>query len=238
MQPLPSDRPHKLTPEIFNSLFKQPPISASIADNNRRFYPPREDMRPSDLFSIQWNVCTVPGRRFIRTNNRQQVLMFIDGACSNNGTPSARAGCGIVYTSIHDSQGISHALEVDGVPHTSNRAELRAAILALGMRVWCGEGFNSVILACDSEYVVKGACEWLHKWVNNGWKTSGGTAVKNRDLWEELLKAMRKLERLGVLVQFWLIPRECNEADGYAKTAANVSILSLSFSTSIGHPLC
>jgi ribonuclease HI len=91
---------------------------------------------------------------------------------------------------------------MDGVSHTHNRAELRAAVLALGMRLWCGEGFTSVVLACDSEYIVKGACEWSNKWVKNGRKTSGGIAVKNRDLWEELLRAMRKLEHLDVLVQF------------------------------------
>ena len=41
--------------------------------------------------------------------------------------------------------------------------------------------------------------------------------VENQDLWEMLLAALRKQDEWGVLVQFWLIPREQNEADPYAK---------------------
>lgn len=102
-------------------------------------------------------------------------------------------------------------------PETSNRAELRAAIVALGLRVWNGEGFDKVVLACDSEYVVKGISEWVPKWKTNGWRTSQGTPVENRDLWEALLAALSEQDDRGVLVRFWLIPREQNEADAYAK---------------------
>jgi ribonuclease HI len=147
------------------------------------------------------------------------MLMFIDGACSNNGQVGARGGCGVVFTSIHEAKPITFPLENDGTPHTSNRAELRAALVALGLRVWNGEGFNNVILACDSEYVVLGASQRLDRWVRTGWVTRNGTPVKNRDLWEALLEEMRKQESYGVHVQFWLIPREWNEADQYAKKA-------------------
>ncbi|KAF8537439.1 ribonuclease H-like domain-containing protein [Trichophaea hybrida] len=204
-----------------NEYFSLPPISPSIADNNRRFYPPcaRTDTHPTQLFTVRYNGCTVPGYRFIRTTNPKQMLMFIDGACSNNGTPEARGGCGVVYSSTHWAKGISHPLEIDGTPHTSNRAELRAAILALGLRVWYGEGFDSVVLACDSEYVVKGVTERLNVWAQNGWETARGTDVKNKDYWQALLNAMRELESHRVLVQFWQIPRLWNEADEYAKKA-------------------
>ncbi|KAA8913478.1 ribonuclease H-like domain-containing protein [Sphaerosporella brunnea] len=214
VQALPAGRPDYLH---FPHLYRYPAVETSYADGNRRFFPPRENMRPIELFAVRYNVCTVPGFRFIRTNNRQQMLMFIDGACSNNGNPEACGGCGVVYTSTHFRSGIAYPLEKDGTQHTNNRAVLRAAILALEMRLWNGEGFNKVVLACDSEYVVKGVSEWLSEWVINGWKTSDGTAVKNKDLWEILLETLRRQESRGVLVQFWLIPREWNEADEYAK---------------------
>lgn len=139
--------------------------------------------------------------------------MFIDGACSNNGTPQARAGYGVKWGPNNYS---SHRLEGTG-PETSNRAELRAAIVALGLRVWNGEGFDKVVLACDSEYVVKGISEWMPKWKGNGWQTSQRTPVENRDLWEALLAALSEQDDQGVLVQFWLISRKDNEADAYAK---------------------
>ncbi|TGZ78671.1 hypothetical protein EX30DRAFT_373684 [Ascodesmis nigricans] len=64
--------------------------------------------------------------------------------------------------------------------------------MSLGMRYWPGEGFNNIVLVCDSEHVVKGITEWAPKW----------------------------MERDEALVQFWRIPRDLNEEDPYAKEAA------------------
>jgi ribonuclease HI len=43
-----------------------------------------------------------------------------------------------------------------------------------------------VILITDSQYVRQGITEWMPGWVRKNWKTAGGGAVKNRDLWERL----------------------------------------------------
>jgi ribonuclease HI len=50
-----------------------------------------------------------------------------------------------------------------------------------------GGGFSTLVIATDSDYVVKGATEWVSSWIRKGWKTAKGTAVQNRDLWEALL---------------------------------------------------
>jgi len=147
------------------------------------------------------------------------MLMFIDGASSENGTPHAKAGCGVVFAPSTRHPGISHRLELDGHPQTSGRAELRAAVLALGLRNWFGEGYSSVVLATNSEYVVGGACGWILKWRINGWVTSQGKEVANKDLWELLEIRMRELEEYGTQVMLWKIPRAWNEADALAKAA-------------------
>lgn len=42
-------------------------------------------------------------------------------------------------------------------------------------------------LYSDSAYLVNGLRQgWLDKWVRNGWRTSRGRPVENRDLWERL----------------------------------------------------
>ena len=42
----------------------------------------------------------------------------------------------------------------------------------------------------DSKYVVSAFNEnWIDSWQKNGWKTSSKQPVKNRELWERLLKA-------------------------------------------------
>ena len=38
----------------------------------------------------------------------------------------------------------------------------------------------------DSQYVMKGICEWIHGWKRNGWKTADKKPVKNADLWQLL----------------------------------------------------
>ena len=198
---------------VFNPLFKLPPIPHDLDTHIRRFHPSPPTSRPRDLYHDAINHGSLPSVRYIRKNNPQEVLIYIDGACSYNGTPHARAGFGVNWGPRHH---LSARLEGED-PETSNRAELRAAIVALDLRVWNGEGFDKVILACDSEYVVKGITEWVRNWQSNGWRTARRTPVENRDLWEMLLAALSVQDDRGVLVQFWLIPREQNEADEYAK---------------------
>ena len=76
------------------------------------------------------------------------------------------------------------------------------------------------MIASDSEYVVKGYCEWLAAWRRRNWRTTRGTDVLNKDLWEVLDGQIHSLAKQGTQVWFWRIPREWNEADKYAKEAA------------------
>lgn len=71
----------------------------------------------------------------------------------------------------------------DSSPQTSNRAELRSVIAALRYRVWQGEGFKSLLIFTDSEYVVEGSTNWVRGWLQNKWRTRSGP-VKNKDWWE------------------------------------------------------
>ena len=68
---------------------------------------------------------------------------------------------------------------------TNNRMELLAAIKGLeALKRAC-----HVELHTDSQYVRDGITRWIHKWRQNGWKTSDKKPVKNADLWQELLEA-------------------------------------------------
>jgi len=51
-------------------------------------------------------------------------------------------------------------------------------------------------------------------------RTNTGAAVANQDLWKKLEAKIREMEKEGMLVQFWWIPRGWNEADSYAKAGA------------------
>jgi len=196
------------------------PIHPAVADAQCTFATHWETV-PSDLFSVQINNCTkAPGYRFVRTTYPKQMLIFVDGSSLGNGSPAARAGYGVVYAPVEWTHPISGRLEQDGNPQTNNRAELRAALAALGLRPWIEEGFTKIVLACDSQYVVRGISEWILVWGRNEWRASNGVSVVNQDLWWKLQAKLRDLEEEGILVQFWWIPRGLNEADEYAKSGA------------------
>ena len=198
------------------------PIAPDVADARRIFRPLADQtiIKPSDLYSVQKNRCSIPGYRFVRSTNPTEMLMFVDGSALNNGSQNARAGYGVVFAPLEWFAPISNRLEQDGHPQTSNRAELRAVLASLTLRHWAGEGFSRIVLACDSEYVVKGISEWIIKWRTNGWMTTAGKPVANQDLWKKLEAKLREMEKSGMLVLFWKIPREWNEADKYAKAGA------------------
>ncbi|KAH7928051.1 ribonuclease H-like protein [Leucogyrophana mollusca] len=196
-----------------------PRINCEAAD--RRFVT-HEGTHPLDLFTPAMNISTVVEPRWVHTDNTHlaSVLIFIKGAAVNDDQPNARAGCGLVFRP--GVRGFSFSLEnIPGHPRTSNRAELRAAVAALQIRYWNGEGFKRIVIGTDADYVVRGVCEWMSSWCQRGWRTSRGEAVKNRDLWEKLMAEIERWEAMGVRVQFYLLKKEWNiDANRCAKQAA------------------
>ena len=90
-------------------------------------------------------------------------LMFCDGACGQiNVEP--RGDCGVI-TSDKAGRGINFSLENNGIKHTSNRADLHSVILGLGLREWSDEGFESIVVAMESAYVVLEITEGISRWI-------------------------------------------------------------------------
>ena len=104
------------------------------------------------------------------------VEIFTDGACSGNPGPG---GWGAVLRYG------GHEREMNGgeVCTTNNRMELKAAIEALkALRQPA-----TVKIFTDSVYLRDGITKWIGNWRVNGWKTANKKAVKNVDLWQELV---------------------------------------------------
>lgn len=69
---------------------------------------------------------------------------------------------------------------------TSNAMELWAVVKglqALRQR-------SQVTVYTGSKYVLEGATRWLASWERNDWRTRTGRPVKNRELWEELVRVV------------------------------------------------
>ena len=117
-------------------------------------------------------------------NDLPDVTIYTDGGCRPNPGPG---GWGAVL--LHPGR---DPVELSGGKReaTNNRMEMVAAIEALGAL----GGPHRVELFTDSTYLKKGITEWLSKWRAKGWKTAAKKDVKNRDLWEELDRALQTHE--------------------------------------------
>lgn len=103
-------------------------------------------------------------------------------------------------------------------PTTNQRMEIQAAVEALIHNA------DPVILYTDSRYVVD--CinkKWYVGWLKNNWLTSAKQPVKNKDLWVQLVGALKKHPSLEVR---WVKGHNGDplneEADVLARTAAEL----------------
>ena len=79
---------------------------------------------------------------------------------------------------------------------TNNVMEMTAIIKVLEK---CLElGITSIRVFTDSNYVRMGLTEWSKNWERNGWKTSSGGDVKNKEEWVKMIELMRKFDIVDI----------------------------------------
>ncbi len=106
------------------------------------------------------------------------IEVHTDGACLGNPGPGGWAA--LLRFGAKERELVGGELLT-----TNNRMELMAAIVALEtLTEPC-----TVMLQTDSQYVRKGITEWMPNWLRRNWRTAGGEAVKNQDLWQRLQAA-------------------------------------------------
>jgi ribonuclease HI len=113
----------------------------------------------------------------VRSNIRDYILIYSDGACSGNPGPG---GWGSVVL-LPDDQVEELGGREDST--TNNRMEMAAAIGALN---YVSNLEGPVHFYTDSTYLIRGITQWIWGWKKKNWKTAEGNEVSNRDLWEKL----------------------------------------------------
>ena len=101
--------------------------------------------------------------------------LFTAGVCHQNPGPGGWAYVAVVQDQEHEECG-------DDFVTTDMRMELTAAIKGLE-RTPVG---STVLLYTSSQVVQQGMATWIHKWLQNNWRTSNGQLVDNQDLWQKL----------------------------------------------------
>lgn len=119
----------------------------------------------------------------------KKIEIFTDGACSGN---PGLGGWGAILRYKDTEKELSGSEEST----TNNRMELTAVIEALkALKSPCEADIYT-----DSQYVMKGATEWLHGWIANSWRTADKKPVKNSGLWQEI----QHLTKIHVLHWHWV----------------------------------
>ena len=109
------------------------------------------------------------------------ILLYTDGACLGNPGPG-----GWAYVLVGDRGPIEDS--GGEAQTTNNRMELIGAIEGLAATPLGSE----VIVLTDSQYLRSGMTSWTRAWQRNGWRTSTGGAVKNKELWQALLELVAR----------------------------------------------
>ena len=114
----------------------------------------------------------------------KEITIYTDGACSGNPGPG---GWGAVLIYEDNKKEIWGANKET----TNNIMEMTAVIEALKLLKYkC-----KVNIYSDSAYVVNAFKEdWISGWIKNNWRTAGKKDVKNKELWQELIKLVNKHE--------------------------------------------
>jgi len=114
------------------------------------------------------------------SNERKNVKLYTDGACSGNPGPGG-------YGAILIYKGIEKEISGGQNNTTNNKMEIMAVIKGLEM---IKEPCNVTVYS-DSAYVVNAIqMGWITNWKKNNWKKSDKSVVKNIDLWEKLISLM------------------------------------------------
>jgi len=144
------------------------------------------------------------------------VTLYSDGSSRGNPGPG---GYGTILR-FTDSEGTVHEREYsEGFKETTNnRMELLGVIT----------GLEKLLKPChvhiisDSRYVVDAfEKHWIDSWQKNGWKNSGKKEVKNKELWQRLIKAAEKHELTFTWVKGHNGHPENERCDALATAAAD-----------------
>lgn len=118
------------------------------------------------------------------------LYVYTDGACINNGSKNARAAIGIYFNKDNP---LNQSLELKGENLTNNIAELKAVIIAIKLIIEEKEYKDkNKIIVTDSEYVIKCATTYGKKLEEKDWKPKPDKIIPNLNLVKELYKLTQK----------------------------------------------
>lgn len=142
------------------------------------------------------------------------VVVYTDGCCSSNGRRRARAGIGVYWGPGHP---LNLSIRLPG-RQTNQRAEIHAACKAIEQAK--AQNIHKLVLYTDSMFTINGITNWVEGWKKNGWRTSTGKEVINKEDFMQLESLTQ-----GMDIQWMHVPGHSGftgneEADRLAREGA------------------
>lgn len=142
-------------------------------------------------------------------NKLPPMEIYTDGSCIHqNNSGKGPGGLGYVIQYWDMSDNVPTIKTQEGKRGfrmtTNNRMEIMAADAALkevldGTKTGRYNDIAEIRMFSDSKYLCDCVSNnWVAKWRQNNWKTSTGSFVKNRDLWEILMDTLKKISESNI----------------------------------------
>ncbi|XP_015280856.1 PREDICTED: ribonuclease H1 [Gekko japonicus] len=123
------------------------------------------------------------------------AVVYTDGCCSSNGRQKARAGTGVYWGPGHP---LNSSERLPG-RQTNQRAEIHAACKAIEQAK--SRNIKKLAIYTDSKFTINGITNWVPNWQSNGWRTSTGKDVINKEDFERLAELSE-----GMDIQWMHVP--------------------------------
>lgn len=125
------------------------------------------------------------------TSSRKVITVFTDGSCQGSNYDDRDVGIGVHFPDGEFSDvGIACT---SAECKTNQAAELYAIQVALETIDQDPEYQSAIIMIkSDSMYSINCVTKWIQNWRRNGWKTSNGTDVLNREMIEAIDRVIGK----------------------------------------------
>ena len=109
----------------------------------------------------------------------EEITIYTDGACLNNGKKNARCGSGVWFGN-EDPR--NKAVRIPGEDQSNQVAEIAAIIIALESV----PPYQPIKIITDSKYVIEGLTTHLETWEDDGW-----IGIKNANLFKKATHLIR-----------------------------------------------
>jgi ribonuclease HI len=126
----------------------------------------------------------------------KEIIVYTDGSCNNRLPDEERFG-GWAFL-IRFENGRTEYSGTIAAPTTSQRAEMSAVLNCLQELIEQKVNRSLILIHSDSAYIVN--C--LHQGWWQGWQEMNYLGIKNRDLWEAMLKCIKELRNYKNKVKF------------------------------------